>query len=151
MSKLQIVFEGDPVLRKKAREVPKITKETLKLLDQMLDSMRDAQGVGLAAPQVGIDRRICIVDVGDGLYEFINPEIMAGGGSQIDTEGCLSVPGKNGDVDRKYWVEVEATNRKGQRFRLKAEGLFSRAIQHEVDHLDGILFVDRARNIEYVD
>ena len=149
MSKLKIVQKGDPVLRKKAREVAKITKETVKLLDQMYDVMKHAQGAGLAAPQVGIDRRVFIVDIGDGVHEFINPDIIAGGGSQIDSEGCLSVIGSTGDVERKMWIELEALDRQGKKIKIKAEGLFARVIQHEVDHLDGILFIDRAKNIEY--
>ncbi len=148
---MKIVCDGDPVLRKKARDVSKVTKETTKLLDQMLETMRVAQGVGLAAPQVGIDRRIIIVDIGEGVFEFINPHILASGGSLVDVEGCLSVPGINGEVERKAWVELEALNRFSQKISLKADGLFARVIQHEIDHLEGILFIDRARNIEYND
>jgi peptide deformylase len=146
---MQIVCEGNPVLRKKARDVGKVTKETIKLLDQMLETMHAAQGVGLAAPQVGIDRRIIVIDIGEGKCEFINPYILASGGSLVDVEGCLSVPGVNGEVERHAWIELEALNRFGQKISVKADGLFARVIQHEIDHLEGILFIDRARNIEY--
>ena len=151
MSELRIVHDGDPVLRKKAREVAKVTKETQKLLDQMLVLMREAQGVGLAAPQVGVDRRIILVDLGDGVYEFINPELLASGGAVTDVEGCLSVPGVSGEVERKAWVELTALDRQGKKSQLRAEGMFARVIQHEIDHLEGVLFVDRAKNIEYND
>ena len=114
----------------------------------MKDTLDKAQGAGLAAVQVGILRRIFIVDVNEGFYEFINPEIISTNGEQYGIEGCLSVKGKMGDVKRPYEVVVKAQDRKGKYFTIKAKGFFARAICHELDHLDGILYIDKASHIE---
>ena len=114
------------------------------LLDDMLDTMRAANGVGLAAPQVGILRRIVIVDIGEGLIEMINPEIVATEGEQEGEEGCLSVPDEVGIVKRPNIVTVKATDRNGEPFTIRGEGLLARAFCHEIDHLDGILYIDKA-------
>ena len=143
MAILNIVTSEDEVLRKKCRPVEKITPRTLTLLDDMLDTMRAANGVGLAAPQVGILRRIVIVDIGEGLIEMINPEIIATEGEQEGEEGCLSVPGKWGVTKRPMYVKVKATDRNGNEFTVEGEGLKARAFCHEIDHLDGILYIDR--------
>ena len=144
MAILNIVTSEDEVLRKKCRPVEKITPRTLTLLDDMLDTMRAANGVGLAAPQVGILRRIVIVDIGEGLIEMINPEIVATEGEQVGEEGCLSVPDEVGIVKRPNIVTVKATDRNGEPFTIRGEGLLARAFCHEIDHLDGILYIDKA-------
>ena len=144
MAILNIVTSEDEVLRKKCRPVEKITPRTLTLLDDMLDTMRAANGVGLAAPQVGILRRIVIVDIGEGLIEMINPEIIATEGEQEGEEGCLSVPDEVGIVKRPNIVTVKATDRNGEPFTIRGEGLLARAFCHEIDHLDGILYIDKA-------
>ena len=151
MAKLKIVKVGDDVLRKKCRPVEEITPKILRLLDDMAETMRDANGVGLAAPQVGILRRIVVIEVEEGnLIELINPKIIAYAGEQDGTEGCLSVPGKWGMVKRPMHVTVRATNRHGEEFELTGSELLARAICHELDHLDGKLYIDVARNIETV-
>ena len=149
MAKLNIVKVGDDVLRKKCRPVEEITPKIIQLLDDMAETMRDANGVGLAAPQVGILRRIVVIEVEEGnLIELINPKIIAYAGEQDGTEGCLSVPGKWGMVKRPMHVTVRATNRLGEEFDLNGSELLARAICHELDHLDGKLYIDVARNIE---
>ena len=148
MAILNIVTSEDEVLRKKCRPVDKITPRTLTLLDDMLDTMRAANGVGLAAPQVGILRRIVIVDIGEGLIEMINPEIIATEGEQEGEEGCLSVPDEVGIVKRPNIVTVQATDRNGEPFTIRGAGLLARAFCHEIDHLDGILYIDKATHIE---
>ena len=134
---------GDDVLRQKCREVEKIDKRLLTLIDDMFDTMYEADGVGLAAPQVGILKRIVVIDIGDGLLELINPEIIETSGEQIGEEGCLSVIGESGIVRRPNVVKVRAYNRKGQLFEIEGEELLARAFCHEIDHLDGILYVDK--------
>jgi peptide deformylase len=143
MAVYQIVKIGDPVLREKAKKVPKITPNILKLLDNMADTMRDAEGVGLAAPQIGISKCVVVIDVGEGLIELINPEIIAQEGEEIDAEGCLSIPGVQGDVKRAAKVQVRAWDRNGKTITITGTGLLARALQHEIDHLSGILFVDK--------
>ena len=148
MAKLKIVKLGDDILRKVCRPVDKITPRILTLLDDMAETMHAADGVGLAAPQVGILRRIVVVEVEEGkLIELINPKIIAFSGSQEDTEGCLSVPGKFGTVTRPMHVTVRALNRKGETFDITGSGLLARAFCHELDHLDGKLYIDIARDI----
>ena len=151
MAKLKIVKVGDDVLRKKCRPVEEITPKIIRLLDDMTQTMRDAQGVGLAAPQVGILRRIVVIEVEEGnVIELINPKIIAYAGEQVGNEGCLSVPGKWGTVSRPMHVTVRATNRHGEEFELTGSELLARAICHELDHLDGKLYIDVATNIETV-
>lgn len=151
MAKLKIVKVGDDILRKKCRPVDEITPKIITLLDDMAETMHDANGVGLAAPQVGILRRIVVIEVEEGnLIELINPKIIAYAGEQDGTEGCLSVPGKWGMVKRPMHVTVRATNRHGEEFELTGSELLARAICHELDHLDGKLYIDVARNIETV-
>lgn len=143
MALRQIVQIGDQVLRKKCKPVEKIDDKIIQLLDDMADTMYAADGVGLAAPQVGILKRIAVIDVGDGIIELINPEIIATSGTQTDDEGCLSVIGESGAVTRPYVVKVRAYNRQGQLFEIEGEELLARAFCHEIDHLDGVLFVDK--------
>ena len=147
MALRNLVLEGDPLLRKTSRPVDEITPRIIKLLDDMADTMYyGGRGIGIAAPQVGVLRRVFIVDVGDehGLIEFINPEILEASGSQTDNEGCLSVPGKTCEVERPSHIKVKATDRNGNEFELEADGLLARCICHENDHLNGVLFIDKS-------
>ena len=149
MAKLQIRKIGDEVLRKTSRPVEEITPRILTLLDDMTETMRAADGCGLAAPQVGILRRIAVVEVEPGeVIELINPKIIATAGEQEDLEGCLSVPGRRGVVKRPRHVTVRATNRHGEEFEISGSDLLARAFCHELDHLDGRLYVDRATRME---
>lgn len=144
----KIVTIEDSVLRKTSRPVVKFDEKLWSLLDDMKDTLKKADGVGLAAVQVGILRRIVIVDVGDGKpIELINPEIVEQSGEQEGQEGCLSLPGEWGVVSRPEFVKVRAQNRKGQWCMHKGEGLKARCFCHEIDHLDGIVFIDRAKRM----
>lgn len=151
MAVYQIVKKGDDILRQKAKAVPEINPSILKLLDNMKDTMYAANGVGLAAPQIGISKRVIVVDAEEELLELVNPEIIAGEGSETDVEGCLSVPGLVGEVTRFSKVRVRGYNRDGKVTELTREGLTARVLQHEIDHLDGILFLDKAENIKPVE
>ncbi|KOM96654.1 peptide deformylase [Clostridium botulinum] len=137
---------GDELLRKKSRKIEKIDDRILTLLEDMVETMYNAEGVGLAAPQVGILKRAVVIDVGEGLIKLINPEIIETEGNQKDVEGCLSVPGEQGEVERPYKVKVKALNEKGEEIVLEGEDLLARAFCHEIDHLDGVLFVDKVIN-----
>ncbi len=132
----------DPVLRKVAKPVPAITPVIMKLMDDMAQTMYDANGVGLAAVQVGILKRVIVMDVGEGLIELVNPEIVETSGSQTDSEGCLSLPGIRGEVERAMNATVKGLNRDGEEVVIHATGLLARCALHEVDHLNGILFTD---------
>ncbi len=148
MAKLNIVKDGDPLLHKRSRPVDEITQKTLTLLDDMTETMRAANGCGLAAVQVGILRRIVVIEVEEGkVYELINPQIIKKEGQQQEIEGCLSVPGKYGITNRPETATVKALDRNGKEFELTGSGLLARAICHETDHLDGILFTDHALRI----
>lgn len=147
MAVYQIVRMGENILKERSQEVSKITPNIHKLLDNMADTMYDAEGVGLAAPQIGILKRVVVIDVGDALYELINPVIIKKTGEEIEQEGCLSVPNLVGDVKRATKVVAQALNRNGELIEYEAEGLLARAFQHEIDHLDGILFVDLAEKV----
>ena len=151
MARYTIVTAGDPILRKTARPVDQVTDRTRKILNDMADTMYHAQGVGLAAPQVGISKRIIVVDVGDGLLQLVNPVISAKDGIQEGPEGCLSVHGLNGIVVRANHVVVTAQNEYGEPVTIDAEGFKARALQHEIDHLEGILYTDKASSMERVD
>lgn len=143
MAKLNIVKMGDETLRKVCRPVEKITPRTITLLDDMIQTMREADGCGLAAPQVGVLRRIAVVEVEEGnVIELINPRIIAYAGEQQEQEGCLSIPGRWGITRRPKHVTVRATNRHGEEFEVTGSDLLARALCHEIDHLDGKLFVD---------
>ncbi len=145
MAKLTIVKEGDDTLRKVCRPVTEITPKILRLLDDMRETMHKAEGVGLAAPQVGILRRIAVVETELGtVYELINPEIIETEGQQVGTEGCLSSPGEYGIVTRPMTVTVRCMNRNGETVTHTGSQLLARAFCHEIDHLDGVLFKDKA-------
>lgn len=143
----QILKEGDELLNKVSRKVEKIDDRILELLDDMKETMYKADGVGLAAPQVGILKRVVVIDIGDGVMELINPEIICSTGEQNEVEGCLSLPGVSGVTERPMNVQVVALDREGYEVQVTGTGLLARALCHEIDHLDGILF--RQRVIEY--
>ena len=149
MAILEIKKAGDPVLKQIAAPIDRLTKRHRQLLDDMAETMYSADGVGLAAPQVGKSLRIVVIDVQDehGLLELVNPFITTREGTVVDSEGCLSVPQVYGDVERAERVTVEYTDRRSRRRSLTAEGLLARCIQHECDHLDGRLFIDIAINL----
>lgn len=143
-----IVKHPDPILREKAIVVTKFNANLHKLLDDMADTMYDADGVGLAAPQVGVSKRVIVMDCGDGLIEIVNPEIVDFKGEQFDyPEGCLSIPGLRGDVRRHAWIKLRGQDRFGNDIELEAEDLLSRCAQHEIDHLNGVLFIDIADKV----
>ncbi|CAM4252681.1 peptide deformylase [Paenibacillus tarimensis] len=144
-----IVKDPDPVLRERAIEVTKFNRNLHKLLDDMAQTMYDAEGVGLAAPQVGILKRVIVVDTGEepGLIEMVNPELVEKDGEQLGPEGCLSIPGLSGDVRRAQRIKVKGQDRNGEPFTVEAEGFLARAFQHEIDHLNGVLFTDLAEEL----
>lgn len=147
MAVYKIVEIGDEVLREKAKPVKSINANIIKLLDNLTDTLYSAKGAGLASPQIGVSKRVVVVDVGEGLYELINPEIISSSGKDTDTEGCLSIPGLVGDVTRAATIKVKYLDRQGKEKSVTAKGMLARAMQHEIDHLDGILYIDRAANI----
>ena len=140
---------GDDVLRKKAKVVKKIDKRILELLDDMVDTLHEKDGVGLAAPQVGILKRVLVVDVGEGPIELINPIITSKEGEQLFMEGCLSYPGHFGYVERPAKVKVEALDREGNEVEIEGEGILAVVICHETDHLNGVMFVDKVKGEIY--
>ncbi len=143
-----VVQVGDDVLRQRCFEVTEFDEKLHALLNDMKDTVKKEQGAGLAAPQVGVLRRVVVVDVEEGYFEFINPVIVQQKGEQSDWEGCLSVRGRSGIVSRPMKVTLSFQDRFGEKFILKAKGFFARAICHELDHLDGILYIDKATHIE---
>ena len=149
MAKLKILTEGDMALRLKSRPVTSVTPRILTLLDDLTETMRLADGCGLAAPQVGVLRRVVVVETEPGhVYELINPEIIEREGEQHEIEGCLSIPGKQGYTHRPMKVKVRALDRDGNEQIYEGEGLTARAFCHEIDHLDGILYIDHAEMVE---
>lgn len=138
-----IRFENDPILRKKCRLIEKIDDKLKILVDDMYETMYKAEGVGLAAPQIGILKRVVVIDVGEGPVTLINPEIIKTSGKQVDNEGCLSIPGRQGEVERPDTVTVKALDIDGKEITVRGKELFARAICHELDHLDGVLFIDK--------
>lgn len=139
----------DEILRKKAKKVDQFDDRLKQLLDDMAETMYQANGVGLAAPQVGILKRAVVIDIGEGIVELINPVIVEQEGEQVDVEGCLSIPNVLGEVKRPKKVKVEAQDRAGNKIELTGEDLMARAICHELDHLEGVLFIDKV--IRFVD
>lgn len=149
MALRNIRVEGDPVLRKVCKPVTEVNDRTRELIEDMLDTMYDACGVGLAAPQVGILKRICVIDIsedGDNPVIMINPEIIESSGSQTGPEGCLSVPGKQGTVTRPNYVKAKAYDMDMNEFIIEGEELMARAICHELAHLDGDLYIDHVED-----
>lgn len=149
MALRNIVKVGEDVLTKKCREVTVFDDKLWVLLDDMLDTMKEANGVGLAAPQVGILRRVAVIDVGDGPIELINPVITSVRGKQREVEGCLSAPGQWGYVTRPAKVKVTALNRYGKEFKIEGTELLARALCHEIDHLNGTVFLDLVEEMYY--
>lgn len=144
MALRSIRINGDEILRKKSREVTKINDKILTLLDDMIDTMYEEDGIGLAAPQVGILKRLVVIEIGDeNVYKMINPRIIKSSGEQIDQEGCLSVPEIKGNVIRPKNVTAIYTDENGEEVTLEAEDLLARCICHEIDHLNGVLFIDK--------
>jgi len=142
--------EDNGILREKAKEITAITPSINKLLDDLRDTMYSYKGVGLAAPQIGVSKRAIVVDTGEKLIELINPEICEQSGSDNSEEGCLSLPGMAGDVVRAVRVLVKGLDRNGEEIKIEAKGYQARALQHEIDHLEGIIFTDKATNLRKV-
>jgi len=151
MALREMRFQGDDILRKKSKPVKDINPKILTLLDDMAETMADRNGVGLAAPQVGILRRVVIIDMGEGVVELINPEIIETEGTQKLSEGCLSLPGKSGVVERPAKTKVKALNRFGEEIIVEGEEYMSVALNHELDHLDGILYIDKVIEMDAED
>ncbi|MBO8158519.1 peptide deformylase [Thermosyntropha sp.] len=147
MAVYKVVTVPNEVLRTKAKEVTRINDGLLRLLENMKDTMYEFDGIGLAAPQIGVLKRVIVVDPGDNYMELINPEIIYKEGEQTGREGCLSIPGVYGKVSRAKKVIVKALNRHNETITVEAEDLLARVLQHEIDHLDGILFIDKATEI----
>ncbi|MDE7440104.1 MAG: peptide deformylase [Clostridia bacterium] len=147
MSRRFVVQTGEPVLREKCIEVKSFNKELADLLDDMKETVRAENGAGLAAPQIGLNKRVVVIDVEEGFFEMVNPVIVSSKGEQTGPEGCLSVKGKQGTVTRPDKVKAEYRDRNGKKHKLTAEGFFARAVCHELDHLDGILYTDKAIEI----
>lgn len=147
MAVLPIRFVPEAVLRQKARPVERIDMILLRLLEDMIETMYEARGIGLAAPQVGISKRVIVVDIGDGPICLINPKLDEMEGEEIGPEGCLSIPGVQGEVKRAAKLVARGVDEQGRKVRIPAEGLLARVFQHEVDHLDGRLFTDLASDI----
>ena len=144
MSRRFVVQTGEPVLGEKCQEIKSFNKELCDLLDDMKETVRAENGAGLAAPQIGLGKRVVVIDVEEGFFELVNPVILSSKGEQTGPEGCLSVKGKQGTVTRPMKVKAEYRDRNGKKHKLTAEGFFARAVCHELDHLDGILYTDKA-------
>lgn len=143
MALRNIRLSDDPILRKKSKEITNITDRIKVLLDDMIDTMNAEEGVGLAAPQVGILRRAIVIDIGEGPMKLINPEIIENRGNILDVEGCLSVPGRSGKVIRPEWVKVKYLDVDGNEQIMEGTGFLARALCHEIDHLEGVLYIDK--------
>lgn len=149
MAVLQLCVYPDPVLRQKAKRVKKIDGSILKLIDDMVETMYETGGVGLAAPQVGVSLRVAVIEIpGEDTIMMVNPEVVKRSGEMEVTEGCLSVPGYRGDIKRSEKVTVKALDRNGKEFRIKGEGLLAEALEHETDHLDGVLYIDHLDSVD---
>jgi len=144
----QILTAEEPILRERARKVTHFDASLHRLLDDMLETMRDAPGIGLAANQIGVPLQVAVIELEETITELINPQIVRASGEVIDWEGCLSVPGFVAEVKRHAKVTVKARDRHGKEFRVKGEELFARALQHEIDHLNGILYIDYLESLE---
>ena len=147
MSRRFVVQTGEPVLREKCVEIKSFNADLCALLDDLKETVRAENGAGLAAPQIGVNKRVVVVDVEEGFFEMVNPVIVSAKGEQTGPEGCLSVKGKQGTVTRPNKIKAEYRDRIGKKHKLTAEGFFARAVCHELDHLDGILYTDKASEV----
>lgn len=139
----------DPILRQRAKRVVSIDNSVQRLIDDMVDTMRAASGVGLAAPQVGVPLRVAVIEIpGEDVIVLINPEMLRRHGERVVQEACLSIPGYQGEVKRSVWVKVRAQDREGRVIRIRGEGLLAQALEHEIDHLNGVLYIDRIEQPE---
>ena len=150
MAKRTIITAGNPVLKQKAKPVEQVTKETRRLLDEMAKIMYEKDGVGLAAPQINESVQVIVIDDGNGLIELINPKILWQSGLEVGLEGCVRVPGLFGEVERATELEVEALNRYGKKVIHRPKDFLARIFQHEIDHLDGILFIEKTDSLQRV-
>ena len=149
MAVLPLCSRHDPVLRKKAKKVTRIDSPILQLIDDMIDTLKAVSGVGLAAPQIGESLKIAVIQLPEQeVIVLINPEVVKRGGERELTEACLSVPGYYGEIKRSMWVKVKAQDKKGKEFRLRGEGLLAQALEHEIDHLNGMLYIDHLESPE---
>jgi len=146
----QVRKEGDEILKKKCKIVKEVNQSIIELLDDMKQTLRELDAVGIAAPQIGTLKRICVVEFEEELYEMINPEIIESDGNQRCNEACLSVPGRCGDVERPLEIVVKALNRDGEEYMIEADDFLTSVLCHEIDHLDGVLFIDKATNIQMI-
>jgi peptide deformylase len=138
-----ICVSPDPVLRQKAKKISKVDRSVQRLIDDMIETMQVAHGVGLAAPQVGVPLRMAVIEIpGSEVLVLINPEIVKRHGERLVQEACLSIPGYQGEIKRSVWVKVKAQDRQGRNIRLKGEGLLAQALEHEIDHINGVLYID---------
>ena len=144
----RILTAEEPILRERTKKVSTFDASLHRLLDDMLETMRDAPGVGLAANQVGVPLQVAVIEIEDTITELVNPQIVKGSGEQLDWEGCLSIPGFVAEVTRHEKVTVKARDRNGREFRVKGTELLSRALQHEIDHLNGSLYIDELESLE---
>ena len=147
MALRKLRYDGDDILRKKAKPVVDFGKKLRELTEDMIETMNHYSGIGLAAPQIGVMRRVMVVDVGEGPVVFVNPEIIEISGEQERSEGCLSIPGKTGNVTRPAMTKIRAWDINGEKFEITGEELLSVAINHELDHLNGILYIDKASEV----
>jgi peptide deformylase len=146
----QVRKEGDEILKKKCKLVKEVNPSIVELLDDMKQTLRELDAVGIAAPQIGTLKRICVVEFEEEIYEMINPEIIIEHGNQKCNEACLSVPGRCGDVERPLEITVKALNRDGDEYTIEADDFLTSVLCHEIDHLDGVLFIDKATNIQMI-
>ena len=144
----RILTAEEPILRERAKKVTSFDPSLGRLLDDMLETMRDAPGVGLAANQIGVPLQVAVIELEEKVTELVNPELVKGSGEIVDWEGCLSIPGFVAEVARHAKVTVKARDRHGKEFRVKGEELFARALQHEIDHLNGVLYIDYLESLE---
>ncbi len=144
----RILTAEEPILRERAKKVTSFDPSLARLLDDMLETMRDAPGVGLAANQIGVPLQVAVIELEEKVTELVNPELVKGSGEIVDWEGCLSIPGFVAEVARHAKVTVKARDRHGKEFRVKGEELFARALQHEIDHLNGVLYIDYLESLE---
>ena len=144
----RILTAEEPILRERTKRVSSFDASLHRLLDDMLETMRDAPGVGLAANQIGVPLQVAVIEVDNRITELVNPQVVKGSGEQLDWEGCLSIPGYVAEVTRHEKVTVKARDRHGKEFRIKGTELFSRALQHEIDHLNGVLYIDSLESLE---